>query len=509
MNLIEESFNQEQKKDNSKKVAHIILAIIVILVIAIVGILIAIFYIQNTTLKVYLDGQISNTIKNLLIIEEDGTVYMPIRDIATQLGYKSYNGEYTDKSEDKSKCYVQCDDEVANFSLNSDKIYKLNTTKSSSNSNYEYFIMDKPVKAIDGKLYATAEGIQKAFNITFSYDTETQRIVMYTMPYLIQYYGQKILDYGYAEISQDFNNKKTILDGRLIVKKDKNKNQYGVINADTGEAILEAKYDDIKYLSTSGDFIVTSNKKVGIISKTGDMKVQLLYDDLQLMDTDAGLYLVKNENKYGVIDINGKTNIYIEYDEIGIDSSKFAKNDIKNNYILVNKLIPVRKDRLWGLFDLNGNKIVDFQYDSFGYIANSSGDAQNLLVIPDYDVIVACKDKKYALINSFGEELVKPMLDDVYMTISSGEKKYNMNFMDKTYDVPGYLDSINARTSHNQNSTNTENTTSNTTSNSNNEVISVVTNNEGTERNEQVESQDENNQEQQKKENEQEENNQE
>lgn len=492
MNLIDESFNQEKKKDNSKKVAHIILAIIVILVIAIIGILIAIFYIQNTTLKLYLDGQVSNTIKNLIIIEEDGTVYMPIRDIATQLGYKSYNGEYTDKSEDKSKCYVQCDDEVANFSLNSDKIYKLSTTKSSSDSNYEYFVMDKPVKAIDGKLYATAEGIQKAFNVTFSYNTETQRIVMYTMPYLIQYYGQKILNYGYAEISQDFNNKKTILDGKLIVKKDKNKNQYGVINADTGEAILEPKYDDIKYLSTSGDFIVTSNKKVGIISKTGDMKVQLLYDSLQLMDTDAGLYLAKNENKYGVIDINGKTNIYIEYDEIGIDSSKFAKNDIKNNYILVNKLIPVRKDRLWGLFDLNGNKVVDFQYDSFGYIASSSGDAQNLLVIPDYEIIIACKDKKYALINAFGEELVRPMLDDVYMTISSGEKKYNMNFMDKTYDVPGYLDSINARTSHNQNSVNSENmqnVTTNTNSDSNNKIMSIVTN-EGTELDEQEQTQE-------------------
>ena len=50
MNLIDESF-ETRKTDNSKKLAKIILAIIIILVIAIIGIFIALVYIQESTLK--------------------------------------------------------------------------------------------------------------------------------------------------------------------------------------------------------------------------------------------------------------------------------------------------------------------------------------------------------------------------------------------------------------------------------------------------------------------------
>ena len=43
----------------------------------------------------------------MLLIKEDGTVNAPIKEIAEYLGYESFNGEYADKSEEISKCYVQ------------------------------------------------------------------------------------------------------------------------------------------------------------------------------------------------------------------------------------------------------------------------------------------------------------------------------------------------------------------------------------------------------------------
>ena len=96
--LIDESF-QTKKTDNSKKIAGIILAIIVILVIAIRGTFIAIMYIQDSTLKLYLNGSTNERVKEMMVIEDDGTVYLPIKDVAGYLGYESYNGEYTDKSD--------------------------------------------------------------------------------------------------------------------------------------------------------------------------------------------------------------------------------------------------------------------------------------------------------------------------------------------------------------------------------------------------------------------------
>ena len=202
--------------------------------------------------------------------------------------------------------------------------------------------------------------------------------------------------------------------------------------------------------------------------------VNLIYDSIELMDSDAGLYVVKRDDKYGVIDTRGNIKIYVEYDEIGIDPSQFEKNDIKNGYILVNNLIPVRKDKLWGLYNKNGKLVVNIEYDSFGYIASSNKDAMNLLVIPNYDVIVTCSNKKYGLINSSGRVLIGTLTDDIYLTIESGENHYYMTYNNNKLDVEEYLDSqsIVARDENgtvlNANEINQNNNSTNTTEEENN-----------------------------------------
>ncbi len=436
MNLIEESFqNKEEKK--KKRTTKIILAAIIFVVIIIVGIVSYLMYIKSTVMKLTLDGQANDKLKSLLVFENDGTIYAPIKEIASYFGYDSFNGEYSEKTEQPSKCYVQNQNEVANFELGETKIYKLDLTKK-TDSDYEYTYIKNPVKAINGVLYVSAEGLEKAFNISFDYNQEKNAITIYTMPYLYQYYANKILDYGYVELNNEFVNQKAILKDQLVVLKDKDKKQYGVIGVD-GSTILEPKYDNITYLVNTGDYLVESNKKVGIMSQNKETKVQIIYDSIELMDSDAGLYVAKKDNKYGVIDVRGNIKIYIENDEIGVDISKFAQNNIKNKYILAGNLIPVRQDKFWGLYDKSGNQVAEYKYDSLGYIASSNKDALNLLVIPSYEVLVACKDKKYTLVNSSGEELFAPTADDIYMTISGGEKHYYITANDKKMDAEEWL----------------------------------------------------------------------
>lgn len=481
MNLIDESF-ETKKVDNSKKIAKIILAIIVILIIAIIGIFISIVYIQDSTLKLYINGVTNEKVKEMMVVESDGTVYFPIKEIASYLGYDSFNGEYTNKSENASKCYIESDEEIANFALNSNKVYKL--TISNNTSNYDYFYADKPVKAINGKLYATTDMIEQAFNISFTYNVENQRVYIYTMPYLIETYSSRVLDYGYEKISESFTNYKTVLNSMLIVSKNQDKT-YAVIDLN-GNPIIEAKYDYIEYLPNSGDFLVKSNNKVGIISAKRETKVQILYDSLELIDSDSGLYIAKKDNKYGIIDSKGNIKVYIEYDQIGIDITKFENNDIKNKYLLDNGMIPARKDKLWGAFDKNGNQVLNFEYDSFGYIASTNKDAMNLLIVPDYNVMVVCKDKKYTLVNSEGEELFLFVSDDIYMTISGGEKHYYMNYYNNIgVNVEEVLDQIGVKpTSKNKSNENTttkdENIIEENTviENQNNEFIEINTDEE-------------------------------
>ena len=123
--------------------------------------------------------------------------------------------------------------------------------------------------------------------------------------------------------------------------------------------------------------------------------------------------------------------------------------------MLVDKLIPVKKKDLWGLVDKNGDVIVDYKYDSLGYVASSSKDALNLLVIPNYNMIVTCKDNKYGLINASGEEKFPTRADDIYMVIDSGNKYYYLNFEDQRYDVEKWLDSIGVKAVKNDETTNT------------------------------------------------------
>ncbi len=479
MNLIEESFQTKEEK-KKKMATKIILGAIIVVVLVIVGIVSYLLYVQSTILRVTLDGQQNEQLKQLLVFEDDGTIYVPIKEVASYLGYESFNGDYTDKSETQSKCYVQSENEVANFTLGSNTIYKLDLTQ--NNGDYEYVHIKNPVKAINGVLYTTTEGIQETFNVSFNYDQEANRITIYTLPYLVQFYTPYALDYGYAEISEVFANQKAILDGMLVVSNDR---AMGVIDTD-GKSLLEAKYDNITYLPSVGDFLVQTDRQVGVLSKTGQTKVDIIYNSITLMDSDAGLYVASRDNRYGVIDTNGVIKIYIENDQIGIDTSRFTQNNIKSKYLLADNLIPVKKGDYWGLFDTNGNQVVDFEYDSFGYIASNSRDAYSLLVIPDYNVIVAGRDDKYTLLNSSGEMLFGLVADDIYMTISGGEKHYYISVNDNIIDAEEYLESRGIR---NQNSS----SSSNTSSNSNNTSNSAQNNNSGTNNEQDVE---ENNQEQ-------------
>ena len=126
-------------------------------------------------------------------------------------------------------------------------------------------------------------------------------------------------------------------------------------------------------------------------------------------------------------------------------------------------MIPARKDKYWGAFDKNGKVILNFEYDSFGYIASSNKDAINLLLIPNYNMMVVCQNKKYALVNSSGKTIIQPILDDVYMTINSGKKYYYMNFNDKKIDIEEFLDQQgpNSNKNNDENSTTTNTATEN------------------------------------------------
>ena len=132
MNLIEESFQQKEEK-KKKRTKGIVLGAIIFIILVIIAISCYLVYVQSTTMRLILDGQSNESLKQIIYME-NGKMYFPIKEVASYLGYSSYNGEYSQRSEDQSKCYVQSENEVANFSLDSKTIYKLDLTIAGNNS---------------------------------------------------------------------------------------------------------------------------------------------------------------------------------------------------------------------------------------------------------------------------------------------------------------------------------------------------------------------------------------
>ena len=438
MELYEEVDNK--KKSKLPMIIGILLTVLIILIIVIIG---TIIYLKQSVMQITVNGQNKNEIEKLLYIPEDDNtkLYIPIRAMAKYLNYNDFRGDYKIKSEDSTKCYVKNENEIAMFTKDSDTL-----VKTRGDSDYEYVKLEEKVLEKDGELYTTPSGIEKAFNTLFEYNANKKNINIYTMDYLNQMYASKLkIDGETVKLSEEYSDQKAIFEGLIILIKN---NIYGVVDVESGNPILEFKYEDIKYLPATSYFLVKSNNKYGVIGKDTSIKVRTVYDEIKIMDNQNELYLVKQNNLYGVIDTKGKTIISPEYKQIGIDISKFTQNGIENQYVLLNKIIPVKNNQdLWGIFDIKGQLVKDFIFTGIGCSSSNLSKIANsypAVVIPSYQVIIVEKDKHYNIITTSGEELIPTyVLETIYLKTNTetGENTFYMayNNNEKVMSVEEWL----------------------------------------------------------------------
>lgn len=448
--------NMEEKQRKSKKAIAIIIALIVFLLIVSIALFVSIYYLKEAQFKFNIDGKAisTKTMQTDLFLYEGDNVYISLPDIAELIGYKYYNGGYKQYTEDKNQCYLEGKNEIVTFENEEDTIYKT----PENDLDYTYFTIDEPIrKSTNGKLYISSKGLNLACNLQFNYNKEENRITIYTLPYLTNLY---VTTYKNAAIAENFNNQKALLYGLLVVQNvdntektySSNNIRYGIHDLENKE-IVGMKYTDIEFNEGSEEFIVkTEESKVGIITSEGDTKVSPQYDALKQIDKNLNLYMATSNGKSGVIERNGKILIYLEYDQIGIDSTKFPTNDIKNKYILFNNAIPVQRNGMWGMFNIKGEQILPVEYISLGCISGSGSNSNtnNILIIPDVKGIVVCKqyeldNKKlqyYGVVNSKGKELINPALDAIYSIVSNGQEQYTMIYKGSSYDVINYIQEV-------------------------------------------------------------------
>ncbi|MDO4975278.1 MAG: WG repeat-containing protein [Alphaproteobacteria bacterium] len=462
MRLVDEEEIEVQKRKNQKTKRLIIISIVLLLILCSIIIALIIYRVYNPTkVTTYIDGIMIPNFDAIVDFQTDENgetqIYIPIRDFATYLnavneefGYQTFKGDYNPKTEEENKCYIIREGyEVAVFTEKSKTIYKLNLQ--SKSEEYEECHIDKDVFENNGKLYASSQGIEKGYNVYFSYDEKRKIITIYTMDYLIQSHqafleNKTIGNYGQMQIDgNNYTNLKSIFDGLLIVQSANNK--YGIIKTDDYSSfILEPQYDKIDFVADSSTFLVESNGKVGLFSKDGKRKIDLVYDEITSMGQDSNLYLVQVNKMYGVVDENGNIIIYPEYEEIGIDVSSYYYNGVKNGYILLNELIPVSQYDKWAFFNTKGKMITDgFIYENIGCSSIRSGNnLYPLLEISDYNVIVVGDEYgKYSFMDLTGDDtFLQFLFDEIYIKMSAGEISYWMTYKGEEYEVLKYLKQV-------------------------------------------------------------------
>ena len=483
MNLIDNEVNE--KKVQTTKTIKIIGIVIIILIIIAIGLISFLAYEKSKEFKFLLDGNKQTLASDLFYFDDGGDVYISIKDLSNVLAKNSIkaefnNGSYKEYNEDQNECNVEQEYEVAGYTLNSEKMYKVILEDGS----YEYFTLDKPVKSFNGKLYTTQKGIEIGFNIVMNYDEKNNSINMYTLDTLVENYAKRLNNSVINSKNMSFLNKKALKYDMIIVSNANN--EYGVQKISNGEMLLGTKYTNLRFLESTKDFIVTTpEKKQGIISTTKGKDIEPQYSEIKKLKEDLNLYLVKNDkDKYGVYDREKqRTIIYPEYDSIGVEIDQFKNENIENQYVLYDNCIPCKKSDngiyKWELIDINGKKIIDQQFDGIGYIKGTSKNIKgdNLLLIPEIESIIVNQDSKYGIINSTGKLIVKINMQQIYAETTAGKNTYYMVFNDQTFDVLETLKKANINvTSNTENTTSTEenNTTvknennTNTTSNNTN-----------------------------------------
>ena len=506
MNLEQsDSFKDEIEKNTKRRKGVMLSIVLCACLIAFLFIIIMILKYQDSiTEKLFLDDK-QIAIPSDLYKDIEGTTYINLKEIASILGYSYTKGEYNKFNENEDSAYLENDFETVAVSAEKTKYEKYLKTigeeltiadipvlMKSDLDYYEVFEIEKPIKFVDNNLYVSLDSLGDMFNVQISWTQYRKKI--YSLEYIVNKSKSVIAKLEYNQISGYYENLRALLYGYAIVgngttgedgKEETPSTAFGVINLQDGKETISVKYSDIKFIQNSKEFYVTTLtgsennkdgiKRMGILSADGGTILQPKYEEISILDAENQLYLVKLDEKYGVINRKGEEVVYVEYDEIGYDTTDFKNEDIENPALLFGKVIPVKgisDDGLlkYGLYNLDGELSLPVSYDSLGYKVvedkKASTRENNVLLIPSsvgINGIVVCLDGLYGIFDVNKEELILPCAyTKIYSITKSGVTTYYAEFNGQQLDLAEYLKENNLVSVEEDENEDTENTNENT-----------------------------------------------
>lgn len=519
---------QMEKNNKNKKTVLTVLIICAVLVVILFGIIGYIRGKDAALLKMYVDDKQVKISSSLLLQSEDGTQYMNVRELAEILGYSYQKGEYKNYTEDAQSCYLRTPYEIVSMSANSNTVTKyilnenartsteeqvskdliivdeetnkasINIVVDSENETEEIFTIDESIQYVNNELYVPFTELAKIFSVQLN-TSQANRIRIASIPNLVQTITKLAENAGYSEVSNIYENLMAMADNMLVVG---DGSKYGVISLKDGKEVISLKYDKIVYRQNTEEFFVTAEESVGIVDASGNTIIKpTAYDNIASLDELQKLYLVEKNDKFGVVNHEGDTIVYAEYDSIGIENKEeFAGEDIRNFNLLFEECIPVYNNDKVGIIDIQGEERLKCVYDSLGYIANTtSKENQNsnnrpssreeedeeeenttnttntsvnqnatveahesVLTIPESVGIkgIVVKQDNYGIFDAEAKRLIVPCVySKIYAKTRAGVTKYYLEYDEQEIDLEQFLqenDLISVSTENDENSTENE-----------------------------------------------------
>lgn len=272
--------------------------------------------------------------------------------------------------------------------------YESNVLKFEENGKYGLIDFDGKLilNAEYDKIYSL-EGVEK--NIIIEKDGK-KGLVNTSM-------GEIIISPEYTEISlltESYEN-------GYIVSKD---GKYGVISADA-KLIFEPIYDEIKNVTSNGNYAVVQDGKLKLVDKSGETKLESGFDTIEDINGDS-IIITKNR-LYGVINLDGTYIINPEYEDL---------KNINGTYYIA------KKNGAYGVISISNKNVVDFTYKTMEYIKTADfiqADNENYKTdLIDRNFNVVLKDVIVSELN----------LEDGYIRVREGEEYnyYNFKFEKKS-----------------------------------------------------------------------------
>ena len=160
---------------------------------------------------------------------------------------------------------------------------------------------------------------------------------------LVDSNGKTVIPVGYTDITaltKDYTN-------GYIVKNQESK--FGVVKSD-GRATLECKYNEIKNIADTNKYIVKEDSTWKVVAEDGTTYLEGKVDNA--VDMVNGNIILNNNGKYGVINIEGTQIVPAEYEELAM---------------LFDDKFIAKKEGKYGVINSSAGTVVEFKYSEIKY----------------------------------------------------------------------------------------------------------------------------------------------